>query len=130
MFKIVELVRCLVIWINFCSDNMMLHGYQAMPLSGHPQIFLQQNLPLTGRTPIYKVAPSHGTQHSLLPAVRIENSFYWYLTSYDFSLVFWIMSIYISIYFNFLFSFSMRIVIVGVWYLVCYANHNWNVIYV
>jgi hypothetical protein len=46
-----------------------MHGYPTVALSGHPQLFLQQNLSLPGRPPIYKVAPTHGTQHSLLPPV-------------------------------------------------------------
>lgn len=54
------------------SDNMMsMHGYPTVALSGHPQLFLQQNLALPGRPQIYKVAPAHGTQHSLLPPVSI-----------------------------------------------------------
>lgn len=56
------------------NDNMMLHGYQAVPLSGHPQIFLQQNLPMAGRTPIYKVGPNHGSQHTLLPPGALKRS--------------------------------------------------------
>ncbi|PSN46158.1 hypothetical protein C0J52_20937 [Blattella germanica] len=56
------------------NDNMMLHGYQTVALGGHPQIILQQNLPLAGRTPIYKVAPNHGTQHSLLPPGALKRS--------------------------------------------------------
>jgi hypothetical protein len=48
---------------------MSMHGYPTVALSGHPQLFLQQNLSLPGRPPIYKVAPTHGTQHSLLPPV-------------------------------------------------------------
>jgi hypothetical protein len=50
---------------------MSMHGYPTVALSGHPQLFLQQNLPLPGRPPIYKVAPAHGAQHSLLPPVSI-----------------------------------------------------------
>nr|CAD7577468.1 unnamed protein product [Timema californicum] len=45
------------------SDMMSLHGYPAVAISGHPQLFLQQSIPLAGRAPIYKVAP----QHTLLP---------------------------------------------------------------
>ncbi|CAG2066778.1 unnamed protein product, partial [Timema podura] len=48
------------------NDMMSLHGYPAVAISGHPQLFLQQSIPLAGRAPIYKVAP----QHTLLPPVR------------------------------------------------------------
>lgn len=51
-----------------------MHGYPTVALTGHPQLFLQQNLSVPGRPPIYKVAPAHGTQHSLLPPVsNVEN---------------------------------------------------------
>ncbi|XP_069681480.1 G protein pathway suppressor 2 isoform X2 [Periplaneta americana] len=57
------------------NDNMMsMHGYPTVALSGHQQLFLQQNLPLTGRAPIYKVPPTHGTQHSLLPPGALKRS--------------------------------------------------------
>ncbi|XP_066998385.1 G protein pathway suppressor 2 isoform X2 [Anabrus simplex] len=56
------------------SDMMSMHGYPAVALSGHPQIFLQQNLSLPGRTPIFKVASSHGTQHTLLPPGALKRS--------------------------------------------------------
>lgn len=57
------------------NDNMMsMHGYPTVALSGHPQLFLQQNLSVPGRPPIYKVAPAHGTQHSLLPPGALKRS--------------------------------------------------------
>ncbi|XP_049838697.1 G protein pathway suppressor 2 isoform X3 [Schistocerca gregaria] len=55
------------------SDMMSMHAYPAMALGGHPQIFLQQNIPLAGRAPIYKVAPPHG-QHTLLPAGALKRT--------------------------------------------------------
>lgn len=56
------------------NEMMSMHGYPAVALSGHPQIFLQQNIPLATRTPIFKVAPSHGTQHTLLPPGALKRS--------------------------------------------------------
>jgi hypothetical protein len=49
---------------------MGMHGYAAgaVTLSGHPQLFLQPNMSLSGRTALYKLPPGHG-QHSLLPPV-------------------------------------------------------------
>lgn len=55
------------------SDMMSMHAYPAMALGGHPQIFLQQNIPLAGRTPIYKVATPHG-QHTLLPSGALKRT--------------------------------------------------------
>nr|CAD7404112.1 unnamed protein product [Timema cristinae] len=52
------------------NDMMSLHGYPAVAISGHPQLFLQQSIPLAGRAPIYKVAP----QHTLLPPGTLKRS--------------------------------------------------------
>lgn len=47
-----------------CSDVMEMYGYPGVSL-GNPQLFLQQNIPLANRNPMYKVPASH----TLLPAV-------------------------------------------------------------
>ncbi|XP_063222490.1 G protein pathway suppressor 2 isoform X2 [Bacillus rossius redtenbacheri] len=49
------------------SNDLIMHAYPAVAIGGHPSIFLQQNIPMAGRAPLYKVAPPHGAQHSLLP---------------------------------------------------------------
>lgn len=41
-----------------------MYGYPGVTL-GNPQLFLQQNMQLANRNPLYKVPPSH----TLLPAV-------------------------------------------------------------
>ncbi|XP_021917149.1 G protein pathway suppressor 2 isoform X2 [Zootermopsis nevadensis] len=57
------------------NENMIsMHSYPTVALSSHPQLFLQQNLSLPGRPPIYKIAPTHGTQHSLLPPGALKRS--------------------------------------------------------
>uniref|UniRef100_A0A1B6FG78 G protein pathway suppressor 2 n=2 Tax=Proconiini TaxID=565685 RepID=A0A1B6FG78_9HEMI len=40
------------------NDVMEMYGYPGVAL-GNPQLFLQQNIPLTNRNPLYKVPPSH-----------------------------------------------------------------------
>ncbi|GLH16280.1 Protein of unknown function [Gryllus bimaculatus] len=56
------------------SEMMSMHAYPAVALSQHPPLFLQQNMPLAGRAPIFKVAPTHGAQHSLLPPGALKRS--------------------------------------------------------
>lgn len=49
----------------FLSEVMEMYGYPGVTLGGHPQLFLQQNIPLTSRNPLYKVPATH----TLLPPV-------------------------------------------------------------
>ncbi|KAK7788334.1 hypothetical protein R5R35_013966 [Gryllus longicercus] len=56
------------------NEMMSMHTYPAVALSQHPPLFLQQNMPLAGRAPIFKVAPTHGAQHSLLPPGALKRS--------------------------------------------------------
>ncbi|KAG8226469.1 hypothetical protein J437_LFUL009777 [Ladona fulva] len=54
------------------NDMLNMHGnYPAVALGsgGHPPIFLQANMSLAGRTPLYKVTSGHG-QHNLLPPLN------------------------------------------------------------
>lgn len=56
------------------NEMMSMHGGYpaggvALGSGGHPQIFLQPNMSLAGRTPLYKVPPGHG-QHTPLPPLN------------------------------------------------------------
>lgn len=45
------------------NEVMEMYGYPGVTLGGHPQLFLQHNMPLAGRNPLYKVPATH----TLLP---------------------------------------------------------------
>ncbi|XP_054258081.1 G protein pathway suppressor 2 [Macrosteles quadrilineatus] len=49
------------------SDMIEMYGYPGVTL-GNPQLFLQQNMQLANRNPLYKVPPSH----TLLPAGTLK----------------------------------------------------------
>lgn len=46
-----------------------IHAYTGV-LGGHPPIFIQQNIGIAGRAPIYKVTPTDTTQRSFLTPVN------------------------------------------------------------
>lgn len=52
---------------------MNIHAYSGV-LSAHAPIFLQQNIALTGRPPLYKVTPTDAAQRPFLtPVININN---------------------------------------------------------